>query len=67
MADSSMIAIQPSDKNKMVEVETNIKDLRPRDRNRIIEAKVYRAWIARDPADTNEKGCRAILLDRQVC
>ncbi|PWA48395.1 nucleic acid-binding, OB-fold protein [Artemisia annua] len=30
-------------------------DLRPRDRNRVLEAKVYRAWIARDPPDTNEK------------
>ncbi|PWA49428.1 helitron helicase-like domain-containing protein [Artemisia annua] len=24
-----------------------------------------RAWIARDPPDTTEKGCRAILLDKQ--
>ncbi|PWA52013.1 hypothetical protein CTI12_AA458480 [Artemisia annua] len=67
MAESSMTVIQPSDKKKMVEIKANIKDLRPRDRNRVLEAKVYRAWIARDPPDTNEKGCRAILLDREVC
>ncbi|PWA80597.1 replication protein A 70 kDa DNA-binding subunit [Artemisia annua] len=65
MAESSMTAIQPTDKKKVVEIEANIKDLRPRDRNRVLEAKVYRAWIARDPPDTNEKGCRAILLNRE--
>ncbi|PWA91711.1 hypothetical protein CTI12_AA088610 [Artemisia annua] len=60
MADSSMTAIQASDKKNVVEIEATIKDLRPRDRHRVLEAKVYRAWIARDPPDTNEKdyiGC----------
>ena len=45
---------------------TSIKDLKPGDRDKIIEAKVYRAWAARNPPDTTEKGYRAILLDRQV-
>lgn len=43
-----------------------IKDLKPRDANKTLEAKVYRAWIHRDPPDTMEKGYRVILLDKQV-
>ena len=45
---------------------TNIQDLKPGTTNAVIEAKVYRAWTARDPPSTIEKGYRAILLDRQV-
>ena len=45
---------------------TNIQDLKPGTINAILEAKVYRAWIARDPPSIVEKGYRAILLDRQV-
>ena len=66
MAESSDLSIEARGKQKMIEVESNIKELRPKDRNRIIEAKIYRAWMARDPPDTTEKGCRAILLDREV-
>ena len=66
MTDSKIIAIEQPQKNKMMQTVTNIKELHPRDRNKIIEAKVYRSWIARDPPDTTEKGCRAILLDREV-
>ncbi|PWA41985.1 hypothetical protein CTI12_AA548950 [Artemisia annua] len=46
--------------------EAHIKDLKPRDRNKILEGKIYRAWIHRDPPDTTDKGYRAILLDKQV-
>ena len=46
--------------------EASIKELTPASRNKIIEAKVYRSWIARDPPNTDEKGYRAILLDKQV-
>ena len=46
--------------------ETSIKELRPTSRNKILEAKVYRAWISRNPPDVTEKGYHAILLDRQV-
>ena len=46
--------------------EANIRDLTPTTRNKILEAKVYRAWIHRDPPNTADKGLRAILLDRQV-
>ncbi|PWA79907.1 replication protein A 70 kDa DNA-binding subunit [Artemisia annua] len=45
--------------------EAYIKDLKPRDRNKILEAKIYRAWIHRDLPDTTDKGFRAILLDKQ--
>ncbi|PWA70300.1 nucleic acid-binding, OB-fold protein [Artemisia annua] len=31
--------------------ETSIKELQPTSRNKIIEAKVYRAWMARDPPE----------------
>ncbi|PWA70294.1 helitron helicase-like domain-containing protein [Artemisia annua] len=64
MAESSVKNIQSTPTNKIMQVEANIRDLRPKDRNKIIEAIVYRAWIARDPPDTTEKGCRAILLDK---
>ncbi|PWA37121.1 nucleic acid-binding, OB-fold protein [Artemisia annua] len=40
--------------------EATIKELRPTSRNKIIEAKVYRSWIARNPPDVTEKdyiGC----------
>ena len=47
-------------------MEAYIRDLRPRDRDKVIEAKVYRSWMARDPPDVTEKGYRAILLDKQV-
>ncbi|PWA64002.1 nucleic acid-binding, OB-fold protein [Artemisia annua] len=60
MADSSIIPIQQRGKQKMIEVEANIRDLKPKDRNRAIEAKIYRAWMARDPPDTTEKGCHYI-------
>ncbi|PWA40071.1 nucleic acid-binding, OB-fold protein [Artemisia annua] len=63
MAESSMKNIQPTATNKIIQVEANI---RPKDRNKIIEAIVYRTWIARDPPNTTEKGCRAILLDKQI-
>ncbi|PWA82502.1 helitron helicase-like domain-containing protein [Artemisia annua] len=46
-------------------MEAYIRDLRPRDRDKVIEAKVYRSWMARDPPDVTEKGYRAILLDKQ--
>lgn len=46
--------------------EAYIKDLKPRDTNKIIEAKVYRAWIHRDYPYVTDKGFRAILLDKQV-
>ncbi|PWA60434.1 nucleic acid-binding, OB-fold protein [Artemisia annua] len=46
--------------------ESYIKQLKPGDRNRILEAKVYRAWIHKDPPDTTEKGYRVILLDKQA-
>ncbi|PWA62201.1 nucleic acid-binding, OB-fold protein [Artemisia annua] len=65
MAESNIKAIQPSASKQIVEVEANIRDLRPRERNKIIYAKVYRAWIARDPPDTTEKGFRVILLEKQ--
>ncbi|PWA39723.1 nucleic acid-binding, OB-fold protein [Artemisia annua] len=42
--------------------EANIRDLTPTTRNKILQAKVYRAWIHRDPPDTTDKGLRAILL-----
>jgi hypothetical protein len=66
MAQSHMKDMEPATSNKIIQLKTNIKDLQPKDRNIILEAKVYRAWIARDPPDTTEKGFRAILLDRQV-
>ncbi|PWA46862.1 nucleic acid-binding, OB-fold protein [Artemisia annua] len=46
-------------------MEAYIRDLRPRDRDKVIEAKVYRSWMSRDPPDVTEKGLRAILLDKQ--
>ncbi|PWA55781.1 DNA helicase Pif1-like protein [Artemisia annua] len=46
-------------------MEAYIRDLRPRDRDKVIEAKIYRSWMARDPPDVTEKGYRAILLDKQ--
>ncbi|PWA81791.1 hypothetical protein CTI12_AA184760 [Artemisia annua] len=45
--------------------EVNIKDLKPTSRNKILEAKVYRSWIGRNPPDITEKSYHAILLDRQ--
>ena len=47
-------------------MQTYIRDLRPRDRDKIIEAKVYRSWMARDPPAVEEKGYLAILLDKHV-
>ncbi|PWA54234.1 nucleic acid-binding, OB-fold protein [Artemisia annua] len=43
----------------------NIGSLRINDRDRVLEVKVYRAWIHWDPPNTTEKGFRAILLDKQ--
>ncbi|PWA55907.1 nucleic acid-binding, OB-fold protein [Artemisia annua] len=43
----------------------NIADLRLNDRDRVLEVKVYRAWVHWDPPNTTEKGYRAILLDKQ--
>ncbi|PWA75805.1 helitron helicase-like domain-containing protein [Artemisia annua] len=45
--------------------EAIIKDLNPTSRNRILEAKVYRSWIGRNPPDITERSYHAILLDRQ--
>ncbi|PWA91073.1 hypothetical protein CTI12_AA092750 [Artemisia annua] len=45
--------------------EAYIKDLKPRDKDKILEAKIYRAWKHRDPPSTTDKGYRAILLDKQ--
>ncbi|PWA92201.1 nucleic acid-binding, OB-fold protein [Artemisia annua] len=42
-----------------------IGSLRINDRDRVLEAKVYRAWTHWDPPNTTEKGFRAILLDKQ--
>ncbi|PWA36919.1 helitron helicase-like domain-containing protein [Artemisia annua] len=33
--------------------------------DKVLEVKVYRAWIHWDPPNTTEKGFRAILLDKQ--
>ena len=46
--------------------EANIKELLPTSKNKIIEVKVYRSWISRNPPDVTEKGYHAILLDKQV-
>ena len=46
--------------------EAYIRDLLPTSRNKIIEAKVCRSWIARNPPSITEKGYHAILLDKQV-
>ncbi|PWA45577.1 replication protein A 70 kDa DNA-binding subunit [Artemisia annua] len=62
MAESSITPIEPKDKQKMLEVEANIKDLKSKHRNRILKAKIYRAWMARDPPDTTEKGCLELTL-----
>ena len=43
-----------------------IEALRINDTNKVLEVKVYRAWIHWDPPNTAEKGFRAILLDKQV-
>ena len=66
MSQTTMNQIQSSSNKSLIEVNANIKDLQPRDMNKILEAKVYRAWIAREPPSTEEKGFRAILLDKQV-
>ncbi|PWA89056.1 replication protein A 70 kDa DNA-binding subunit [Artemisia annua] len=58
MAESSITPMEPKGKQKMLEVKSNIKDLKPNDRNKVLEAKIYRAWMAREPPDTTEKGCR---------
>ncbi|PWA47152.1 hypothetical protein CTI12_AA385830 [Artemisia annua] len=65
------IAFQPDEKCQtdydiVIEMtEAYIRDLRPTTRHKIIEAKVYRSWIARDVGEVTEKGYRAILLDKQ--
>ncbi|PWA87133.1 nucleic acid-binding, OB-fold protein [Artemisia annua] len=43
----------------------NIAALTINDKDKILEAKVYRAWTHWDPPNTTEKGFRAILLDKQ--
>ena len=58
--------MQSTSSKNLIEAKANLKDLQPRDRNKILEAKVYRAWIAREPPSTIQKGFRAILLDKQV-
>ncbi|PWA56645.1 nucleic acid-binding, OB-fold protein [Artemisia annua] len=45
--------------------EAFIRDLNPTSRNRVLEAKIYRSWIGRNPPDITEKSYHAILLDRQ--
>ncbi|PWA73217.1 nucleic acid-binding, OB-fold protein [Artemisia annua] len=47
-------------------MEAYIRDLRPTDRDKVIEAKIYRSWMSRDPPDVTEKGYHAILLDKQL-
>ena len=44
----------------------NIADLKIEDTDKVLEIKVYRAWIHWDPPNPTEKGFRAILLDKQV-
>ncbi|PWA43640.1 replication protein A 70 kDa DNA-binding subunit [Artemisia annua] len=46
--------------------ESTIRELTPTSRNRILEAKVYRSWIGRNPPDITERSYHAILLDRQL-
>ncbi|PWA85132.1 DNA helicase Pif1-like protein [Artemisia annua] len=36
--------------------EAYIKDLKPKDKDKILEAKIYRAWKHRDPPNTTDKG-----------
>ncbi|PWA13631.1 hypothetical protein CTI12_AA631960 [Artemisia annua] len=55
MSHSTMNQMQTTSSKTIVQVNANIKDLRPKDRNKILEAKVYRAWIAREPPSTDEK------------
>ncbi|PWA43697.1 nucleic acid-binding, OB-fold protein [Artemisia annua] len=45
--------------------EAFIKDLNPTSRNRILEAKIYRSWIGRNPPYITERSYHAILLARQ--
>ena len=66
MAESDTNQVQATSSKNMIDMKAYIKDLQPRDRNKILEAKVYRAWIAREPPSTIQKGFRAILLDKQV-
>ncbi|PWA58989.1 nucleic acid-binding, OB-fold protein [Artemisia annua] len=42
-----------------------IEGLKVGDTDKVLEIKVYRAWIHWDPPNTTEKGFRAILLDKQ--
>ncbi|PWA69687.1 nucleic acid-binding, OB-fold protein [Artemisia annua] len=58
---------QPGYNTKMeVRMTTDsIADLKLNDMHRILELKVYRAWVHWDPPNTTEKGYRAILLDKQ--
>lgn len=44
----------------------NIADLKPTDFNKIIEAKLYRKWIARNPKHPDSKGLCCTLIDRTV-
>ncbi|KAI3738088.1 hypothetical protein L2E82_28106 [Cichorium intybus] len=41
-----------------------IADLRPKDKQKVIEAKVYRTWISRYPPDPTPQGYYCILLDK---
>ncbi|PWA35398.1 hypothetical protein CTI12_AA609870 [Artemisia annua] len=47
--------------------EADIRDLTPTSRNKILNAKIYRAWIHRDPPDTTDKdyiGCYISSTDK---
>ncbi|PWA62131.1 nucleic acid-binding, OB-fold protein [Artemisia annua] len=44
----------------------SIRELKPGDKGKVIELKVYRAWASRNPPDTTETGYHAILLDRHI-
>ena len=46
--------------------EATIKELNPTSRNKILEVKVYRSWIGRNPPNVTEKSYHSILLDKQV-
>lgn len=42
----------------------NIVDLTPDARNKVIELKVYRKWISRDPNEPTPRGHCCILMDK---
>lgn len=44
----------------------NVIDLRPKDKGKIIEAKVYRKWIGSNPPNATPTGFCCMLLDKSV-